>query len=128
MTRHLDDLELSDLIDDLPLAADVTAHAAQCEECRRRSAQQHEIRAESARERARTYNAPDPWPLIAALTFHRTTVRREVLRGLRLPLLAWTLTAFLLGVAATEAVRSISRSIAERSAEAALWNSNLKTR
>lgn len=119
MTRHLDEFELSELIDARPLPADVAAHAGQCTDCRRRAERLLAVRAEAALERERTYDAPDPWPLVAALTVHRTAVRREVLRRLRLPLLIWTITAFLLGVAATEAVREVSRALADVSARAA---------
>lgn len=119
MTRHLDEIELSELIDARPLPADVVAHAARCSDCRIRAETLRAARAEAALERVRTYDTPDPWPLVAALTVHRTAVRREVLRRLRWPLLIWTLTAFLLGVAATEAVREVSRAIAEVSARAA---------
>ncbi len=119
MTRHLDELELSELIDARPLPAEVVAHAGRCADCRLRAATLRAMRAEAALERVRTYDTPDPWPLVAALTVHRTAVRREVLRRLRVPLFIWTLTAFLLGVAATEAVREVSRAIAEVSARAA---------
>ena len=119
MTRHRDELELSEHIDARPLPADGVAHAGQCTECLRRAETLRAMRAEAALERVRTYDTPDPWPLIAALTVHRTAVRREVLRRLLVPLLVWTLTAFLLGVAATEAVREFSRAIAELSARAA---------
>lgn len=119
MTRHFDELELSELIDARPLPADVVAHAGQCTDCRLRAETLRALRAEAALERVRTYDTPDPWPLIAALTVHRTAVRREVLRRLLVPLLVWTLTAFLLGVAATEAVREFSRAVAELSARAA---------
>ena len=118
MTRHLDELELSELIDARPLPADVVAHAGQCSDCRLRAETLRAMRAEAALERVRTYDTPDPWPLVAALTVHRTAVRREVLRRLRVPLFLWSLTAFLLGVVATEAVRELSRAIAEVSVRA----------
>lgn len=116
MTRHLDELELSELIDARSLPAELAVHAAQCADCGLRAEQLRAVRAEAALERSRTYETPDPWPLIAALTVHRTAVRREVLRRLRLPLVIWTVTAFLLGVAVTEGVREISRATAMMSA------------
>lgn len=116
MTRHLDELELSELIDARPLRAESSTHAAQCADCQHRAEQLRAVRAEAALERLRGYETPDPWPLIAALTVHRTAVRREVLRRLRVPLVIWTLVAFLLGVAVTEAVRELSRATADLSA------------
>lgn len=112
MTAHLDDFVLSELTDARPAHASVMEHLQECASCRQQLEVTRVLRDEARLERLRTFNAPDQWSMIAARTVHREEVRRDVIRSLRLPLIAWTLFAIAVGVVATEGVRSLSREAA----------------
>lgn len=112
MTAHLDDFVLSELTDARSVHASAMEHMQECAVCRQQLEVARIMRDEARLERLRTFDAPDPWPGIAARTVHREEVRRAVLKSLRLPLLVWTLLAIAVGVVATEGVRSLSREAA----------------
>lgn len=112
MTAHLDDFDLSELTDARSVQASAMEHLQECAVCRQQLEVARVLRDEARLERLRTFDAPDPWPTIAARTVHREEVRRAVLRSLRIPLFVWTLIAIAVGVVATEAVRSLSREAA----------------
>lgn len=113
MSRHLDDLAISDLCDGrADTASGASSHLVDCAQCRDRLEAFRMIRAEAALERLRTHEAPDRWSQIAALTIHRDAVRRVVMRSLMRPMLFWMLVSFGLGVVATESFRALSARVA----------------
>lgn len=112
MTAHLDDFVLSELTDARSVHSSAMEHLQECASCRQQLEVTRILLVEARLERLRTFDAPDPWPAIAARTVYREEVRRAVLKSLRLPLLVWTLVAIAVGVVATEGVRSLSREAA----------------
>lgn len=100
---HLTESELSDLADgvlDVPTRTRLQAHLASCERCDAAMGDLRSLGAWAAGQRGGVTAPPELWTLVAASTIHLRTVRKQVLRSMRGPLLVAALAL----VAATAAV------------------------
>jgi hypothetical protein len=119
VSTHPDDRLLSDVCDAHRVPTEVQQHVASCAQCHASIVAFRAIRDEATMLKVQTGAAPDIWRALAALTVHRERVRRALLRDLWRPFVLALLTAFALGIVATETFREVSRKIAATAARVA---------